>query len=636
MIQLDKVTLRRGPEPLFEAADATLHSGWKTGLTGRNGTGKSSLFALLAGELESDAGQVKLPADWRLASMAQEVPGLKRSAIDYVLDGNDALRDAEAQLDAAQARDDGHAIAAAHHRLEELDAWTQPARAATVLAGLGFSDGAQQQSVASFSGGWRMRLSLARVLLSGADLLLLDEPTNHLDLDAVLWLQEWLQKSPATLILISHDREFLDGVVDHVLHIEQHKLTLYNGNYSAFERQRREQLSQQEAMRRKQTEQAAHLQKFIDRFRAKATKARQAQSRLKALARLPDIAPAHVDSGFSISFPAPARLPNPMLNLDDVRCGYGDSTILSKVSLSIRPETRLGLLGPNGAGKSTLIRTLVGELPALGGELFRDDNLVIGYFHQQQVDALPMADHPFVLLQRLHPNWEETRLRSELGRYGFQGDDVFAPVKQFSGGEKARLAFCLLVQSKPALLLLDEPANHLDLDMREALTLALQEYEGAVVLVSHDRHLLETTVDELVLVADGTVRDWDGDLDDYARWLREQRAVEARAAAPEREQQGARTDQKARRQQAAKQREALRPLRKEVERQEAALASTEQALAAMEPRLADEALYQDPARKAELSQLLSEQGTLRQQQADTELALLAAMEALEQAEQELS
>lgn len=641
MIQFENLSLRRGPQPLFTKANVALHAGWRVGLTGRNGTGKSSLLALIAGALEADDGLCSVPADWRLAHMDQEVAALPQSALSYVLDGNTRLRKAEAALALAEREQDGHGIAEAHQQLELLDAWVQPARAATVLAGLGFSESAQHQPVASFSGGWRMRLSLARVLLSDADLLLLDEPTNHLDLDAVLWLQEWLQKSQATLLLISHDREFLDAVVNHILHIEQASISHYSGNYSAFERQRRERLAQQDVMRRKQEEQAAHLQAFVDRFRAKASKAKQAQSRLKALARLPDIAPAHVDSGFNLQFAAPEKLPNPMIDLDRVSCGYeaeGEpKRILEKVSLGIRPETRLGLLGPNGSGKSTLIRTLMGELKPLDGELFSDKDLQVGYFHQQQVDALPMDDHPYVLLQRIHPNWEESKLRTELGRFGFYGDDVFSPVKRFSGGEKSRLAFCLLIQDKPALLLLDEPANHLDLEMRESLTLALQAFEGAVVIVSHDRHLLETTVDELFLIAHGEVKPWLGDLDDYAKWLKEQRNTDVKDQESvtldgSAKNTGAKESNRNRRQEAAKLRERLRPLKKRVDTLEKEMDDVLCELGNIEQKLADQLLYQDGARKQELNDLLAMQGNMKNQQAELELALLEAMEALENAE----
>ncbi len=631
MIELDNLRLRRGPDILFEHASVRLHSGWKVGLGGRNGSGKSSLLALLQGKLEADAGSVSVPPHWRVAVMDQEVPALQQAALEYVLDGNLPLRAAQSALTRAEQDNDGHAIASAHAQLETLDAWSQPARAAQVLAGLGFSEARQQDAVASFSGGWRMRLNLARVLLADADLMLLDEPTNHLDLDAVLWLEDWLKRSPTSLVLISHDRDFLDAVVDHMLFIEQRGLQLYTGHYSNFERQRSERLAQQQQLRSKQLAQAAHLQAFVDRFRAKATKAKQAQSRLKALAKLEIIAQAHVDDGFSFSFHAPNKLPNPMLDLRKVSCGYGDTTILGDVDLSIRPETRLGLLGPNGAGKSTLIKTLAGLLAPQGGTLQQGPELIIGYFHQQQIDALPTDGVPFHLMQAAQPGWEELQVRKELGRFGFHGDDVFAPVHRFSGGEKSRLALALLVQQKPALLLLDEPANHLDLDMREALTLALQEFAGAVVLVSHDRHLLDTSVDELLLVANGTVTPWQDDLDSYARWLRERQSNKTVSANVE---NAHKPDARQKRQQAAQQRQQLRPLKQAVEKAEKVLDQLSAQLQTLESALADESLYQSQ-HADKLAAMVREQGQLRRQQEQAEQALLEAMETLEQAEQGL-
>tara|TARA_R100000789_G_scaffold17924_1_gene20890 strand:+ start:117 stop:2021 length:1905 start_codon:yes stop_codon:yes gene_type:complete len=633
MLSLEHINLRRGPDLLLEDASVVLHKGWRVGLVGRNGTGKSSLFKLIMGELESDGGNLNLPSDWRLAMMAQEVPALEQPAIDYVLDGHRALRRAEKTLADAEIAGDNHAIAHAHGELEALHAWQQPSRAATLLAGLGFSETQQQQPVASFSGGWRMRLNLAQVLMSDADLLLLDEPTNHLDLDAILWLQSYLIQQPGALLVISHDRAFLDATVNQILHIEHKQLKHYSGGYSDFERQRAEQLSLQQKMHEKQQAQVAHMQKFIARFKAKASKAKQAQSRVKALERLELIGPAHVDSGFSFDFHSPNKLPNPMENLDAVQCGYPGAPILDQVSLSLRPESRIGLLGPNGAGKSTLMRTLVGELSPLGGRFEKDGDLVIGYFHQQQVDRLAADDAPYQMMSRFYPKWSESQLRSELGRFGFHGDDVFAPVGRFSGGEKARLALAMIVQEKPALLLLDEPANHLDLDMREALTMALQSFEGAVVLVSHDRHLLETTVDEFYLVANGTVSRFDGDLDDYGRWLQQNR----RDGKPVKEDKpGDGLDAKARRQQAAQQRHQLRPLKKQVEKLDKQLSHCDQKLAEIETALGDEALYTDDSRKNEMNGLLGDQARLKKQHDELEEQLLEAMESLEQAESELT
>ena len=633
MLSLEHINLRRGPELLLEDASFVLHKGTRVGVVGRNGSGKSSLFKLIMGELESDGGTVQRPADWRFSMMVQEVPALAQPALDYVLDGNRALRHWEAALAKAQDSDDNTGIARAHAELDALRAWEQPARAATLLAGLGFSDSQQQQPVSAFSGGWRMRLNLAQVLISDADLMLLDEPTNHLDLDAILWLQQWLVQHPGALMLISHDRAFLDATVSEILHIEHGRLKRYAGDYSDFERQRAEQLSLQQKLHDKQQAQVAHMQKFIDRFRAKATKAKAAQSRIKALEKLERIAPAHVDSGFEFDFKTPLKLPNPMVLLENAACGYQDTTILSAVSMSLRPESRVGLLGPNGAGKSTLIRTLMGELPALSGHVQRDPDLKVGYFHQQQVDRLTADESPYQLLHRQHPNWSEQQLRNELGRFGFHGDNVFDPVGRFSGGEKARLGLALIVHQKPSLLLLDEPANHLDLDMREALTMALQSFDGAVVLVSHDRHLLETTVDEFQLVAEGGVRPFDGDLDDYARWLQQSRR-EAKAPAGDNKTAG-KDDAKQRRQDAARLREQLRPLKKEVEKLEKQLDRLGTELSEVETALGDETLYTDPARKSELSELLSRQGDLKSRHEEAEMALLEAMQALEDAEADL-
>lgn len=636
MLHLHNIALRRGTNLLLQDANVTLHPGWKVGLVGRNGCGKSSLMALLNGMVEPDKGDFQRPQHWRIGTMAQEVPALPEAAIDYVLDGHEPYRTQQTALAAAEAAEDGHAIAQAHSALEAMGAWSIPARAATILAGLGFSETAQQQPVASFSGGWRMRLNLARVLLADADLLLLDEPTNHLDLDAVLWLEDWLRSYPGTLVLISHDRDFLNSLCSHILHIEHQQLTLYKGDYDTFEKTRAERIAQQESEHRKQEAEAAHLQAFIDRFRAKASKARQAQSRIKALERLQAQAPLKETAGFSFTFHAPEKLPNPMVQLRQVDCGYGETKILQGVNLTLGPDSRIGLLGPNGAGKSTLIKTLVGELTPLAGERVYGNELVVGYFHQQQVDALPQEAHPLQLMQAAQPQWEEAQVRSELGRFGFHGDDVFATVGRFSGGEKARLALALLIQKKPALLLLDEPANHLDLDMREALIYALQQYTGAMVLVSHDRHLIDTTVDELWLVAEGEAKPYTGDLNDYARWLRErfrntQKAPNENTEASKEERQ----DPRLKRQQAAQRRAQLRPLKQAIEKLEKELAACEEALANVNETLNDESLYQ--AENSELLQTtLKRQGELNQQHENLEERLLMAMEEHEQAEQALS
>jgi len=521
MINYQDLSLRRNGRVLFANASGSIHPGWKIGLTGENGAGKSTFFAALQGTLGVDAGKLERPGVWTVAHMAQEVTALDRKAIDFVLDGDREWREINDALDTEQ---DDHKLADLYGRYDAIDGYTAPTRAAKLLAGLGFSEQQQQNNVRSFSGGWRMRLNLAQALMCRSDLLLLDEPTNHLDLDAILWLEDWLNRYTGTLVLISHDRDFLDATVDHILHIEQQKMTLYTGNYSTFERTRAERLAQQQQAFEKQQLEKAHLQKYIDRFRAQATKARQAQSRIKQLERMIDIAPAHVDSAFSFSFREPHKLCNPLVRLDEVVAGYGDKTILTKVRLNLSPESRIGLLGPNGAGKSTLIKTLVGELPMISGERVVGEHARIGYFAQHQVDHLDMDASPLLTLTRIAPRVQELELRAFLGSFGFQGDRVSTTVENFSGGEKARLALALIVWQRPNLLVLDEPTNHLDLEMRHALSMALQDFQGALVVVSHDRLLLSACCDEFLLVADGKVMDFEGSLADYATWLKKWRA----------------------------------------------------------------------------------------------------------------
>lgn len=629
MIELKQVRLRQGERILFDADDLRIADGWHLGITGRNGTGKSSLFRLLLGERELDQGELRISGEPRLACMAQEVPALAISALDYVIGGDDRLLAAKQQLSEAEASNDGVAIAHAHSLLDALDAWSAEARAANLMSGLGFSAPQQQQPVADFSGGWRMRLNLARTLMADADVLLLDEPTNHLDLDAILWLADTLKRYPGTLLLVSHDRHFLDNCVDHILHIEQQHLRHFKGNYSSFERQRAEQLAQQQSAFDKQQRQKEHLQAFIDRFRAKATKAKAAQSRIKALSRLQLSAPAHVDSGFSFRIEAPEQLPNPLLRLDDASCGY-QQPILENTSLRISADSRIGLLGANGAGKSTLIRSLAGQLPLLAGQRQPAPDIHVGYFHQQQVDQLDMQATPYVLLQRLHPGWGEPQLRGELGRFGFQGERVFETVNGFSGGEKTRLALMLLIQKQPALLLLDEPSNHLDIDMREALALALQDYRGGLVLISHDRALLETCVDDYLLVADGKVTPWRDDLDAYARFLRDT-AKQDTPAKPQKSAAKPPLDAREKRRQAAAERERLKPLKKKLRQHETELAQCSELLDRLNQQLADERLYED-ANKQELQQLLGQQAEAQQQQQRLEEEVLELMEELEQQE----
>ncbi len=525
MLRISNLTLARGNKRLLEGASLTVHPGHKVGLIGANGSGKSSLFALLRGELFADAGEVTRPPGWVIAHVAQETPVVELPAIEFVLDGDAELRSVQRQLreaEAAPAGDPLHSgehLAELHHRFEAIDGYSARARAATLLSGLGFSATRQSESVANFSGGWRMRLNLAQALMCRSDLLLLDEPTNHLDLDAVLWLEDWLKRYPGTLLLITHDRDFLDAVVTEIAHLDNNKLRLYTGNYAQFERERALALALQQSAHIKQQKQVAHLRSYIDRFRAKATKAKQAQSRIKALERMELIAAAHVDSPFSFEFPATTIHARQLLKLDHATLGYDGKAILADVDWAILAGARIGLLGPNGAGKSTLLRAIAGDLVPSEGSRLPAQGLSIGYFAQHQVEQLRLDENALWHLRQLEPQTREQQLRDFLGGFDFRGDRVVAPVREFSGGEKARLTLALLTRQRPNLLLLDEPTNHLDIDMREALTEALQDYTGALIVVAHDRHLLRATADELWLVADGKVAPFDGDLDDYRQWV---------------------------------------------------------------------------------------------------------------------
>ncbi len=532
MLRLTGLALRRGPRLLYEAVELRVQRGHKVGITGANGCGKSSLFALFRGELTADAGTLDLPSDWIVASVAQETPLEARVALEYVIDGDAELRRIEAELAAAEARGDAAGIGACHERMQQIDGYQAEARAARLLDGLGFDAAEIRRPLQQFSGGWIMRLKLARALMCRSDLLLLDEPTNHLDLDAVIWLEQWLTRYDGALLLISHDRDFLDAVCDRIAHIERSRLTLYRGNYSAFERQRAERLAQQQATYRKQQQSIAHLRRYIDRFRAKATKARQAQSRIKALDRLALIAPAHVDSPFAFEFFAPRSLPASLLKLERVATGYDGVDVLHDVDFALIPGDRIGLLGQNGAGKSTFVKLLAGELAPRAGEMTRSGDLVVGYFAQHQVEQLDLDASALTTLERREPGLGEREIRSYLGGFGFGGERVLAPIESFSGGEKARLVLALIVRQRPNLLLLDEPTNHLDIEMRLALNQALQAYDGSVILVSHDRHLLRCVCDDLWLVDGGRVARFAQDLDVYPAWLA-QRKQQAFAAQPE-------------------------------------------------------------------------------------------------------
>ncbi len=533
MIRFQNVSLMRGTKPLLEDADLTLNPGDKIGLIGANGAGKSSLFAMLRGELHADQGAIDFPAKWRMAYVAQETPALDRPALDYAIDGDANLRRLQAELDELEAHPDaddhGMRLGELHSLLADADAYTVQSRGEQLLLGLGFSLEQMNQPVASFSGGWRMRLNLAQALMCPSDLLLLDEPTNHLDLDAIIWLEDWLKRYPGTLVIISHDRDFLDEIVNVIVHIDERKLKRYSGNYSAFERQRAAQLVLAAAAFEKQQRTRAHLQSFVDRFKAKATKARQAQSRMKALAKMEELAPLRAAAEFSFEFREPLSAPNPLLVLDNVDAGYplldehgdkvGGKPIVKRVNFSLQIGQRIGLLGVNGAGKSTLIKTIAGELKPLEGKATLGKGLSIGYFAQHQVEMLRHDESPLWHLVKIAPNVREQELRNFLGSFNFPGDMVTSKIAPFSGGEKARLALALIVWQRPNLLLLDEPTNHLDLETREALTMALAQFEGTVVLVSHDRHLLRATTDEFIIVADGKLQPFDGDLDDYKEWL---------------------------------------------------------------------------------------------------------------------
>jgi ATP-binding cassette subfamily F protein 3 len=632
MIRLQSLTLQRGPQRLLEDAELTLHAGQKAGLIGANGAGKSSLFALLRGELTPDNGDCLLPADWRIAHMRQEVDTLDRLAVDYVLDGDLRLRQVQHDLAAAEASQDGAAQARLHSELDSADGYTADARARKLLAGLGFTNEQMERQVSDFSGGWRMRLNLAQALMCPSDLLLLDEPTNHLDLDAILWLEDWLKSYQGTLLLISHDRDFLDAVVDHVAHVEQKKITLYRGGYSAFERARAERLAQQQQAYDKQQAQRAHMEKFITRFKAQATKAKQAQSRIKALERMEELSAAHVDSPFDFTFRESTKISSPLMDLSDARLGYGDKAILQKVKLQLTPGARIGLLGPNGAGKSTLIKNLAGELEPLSGRMVRGENTVVGYFAQHQLDSLDAKASPLLHLQRIAPTEREQALRDFLGGFDFRGARLDEPVLNFSGGEKARLALALIAWDKPNLLLLDEPTNHLDLEMRLALTMALQEFSGAVLVVSHDRHLLKSTTDNFLLVADGLVQEFDGDLDDYARWLVDYRLRNAPASnTPVNVDK---TDKKAQRQQAAALRQQLAPHKREADKLEKELGTLHEKLAKIEVALGDSGIY-EAANKDKLRDLLADQAKLKSREAELEESWMEALELLESMQAEL-
>ena len=628
MLQLENLSLRRGGRLLLHQVNLRIHPGQRVGVTGANGSGKSSLFALIRGELSADAGELTLPPTWVIAHVAQETPAVERSALEYVLDGDRELREIETALGEAERAEDGHRQAELHGRLEAAGGYSARARASRLLSGLGFADTELTHPVAHFSGGWRMRLNLAQALMCRSDLLLLDEPTNHLDLDAVLWLEEWLCAYPGTLLLISHDRDFLDRVVTHVAHLEHEGLELYAGGYSDFELRRAERLAQQQAAHERQQREVQRVQAFVQRFRAKATKARQAQSRRRAASRRGQRAPAHVESPVQVASPPPGKVPSPLLKLEAAEAGHGRHTVLGGVAMTFHPGDRIGLLGPNGAGKSTLVRLIAGELsPSAGARELAADTR-IGYFAQHQLEQLRGQDSPLVHLQRLDSDAPEQGLRDFLGSFGFHGEAALGPVAPLSGGEKARLVLALLVYQRPNLLLLDEPTNHLDLDMRHALAMALQEFAGALVVVSHDRHLLRTVTDDLWLVADGTARRFDGDLEEYRQWLVARRASPVE---PNGEAAGNGEDRRQRRRDAAALRQRLKPMRDEAHRLEARLQRLGREKRRVEEALAEPRLYEGEE-KERLKELLREQGRLEREVGEAEASWMEAQERLEAAE----
>jgi ATP-binding cassette subfamily F protein 3 len=627
MLTFSHLSLRRGSKQLLENASFQVNPGQCVGLTGANGTGKSSLFAMIRGELQADEGDFTMPSGWVIAHVKQETPSSNQTALNYALEGDVEYTRIQRDLQDAE----GERLAELHANLEAIDGYTAESRSASLLQGLGFKNSELQRPVSDFSGGWRMRLNLAQALMSRSDLLLLDEPTNHLDLDAVIWLQDWLQQYEGTMLLISHDREFLDATVKHIAHIEHGSIKLYSGNYSSFENQRVEQLAQQQAAYEKQQREMAHMQSYIDRFRAKATKAKQAQSRLKMLQRMDVISAAHVDSPFHFRFEEPEKLPEHLFQARHVNLGYGTVNILSNIDFHLQAGSRIGLIGPNGAGKSTLIKFLAGELAEQSGDVVRSQHLKISYFAQHQLDQLHPEDSALEHMQRLDSKAGEQSLRNYLGGFGFSNERIEEPVKPFSGGEKARLVLAILVYQRPNVLLLDEPTNHLDLEMRHALSVALQGFNGALVVVSHDRHLLKTVTDDLILVNAGKADPFMGDLDDYANWLKQEKQSQTKTEkSASHDVVSTGLSKKEKRQQDAEKRKRLQPLKKAVDKLEAQMETLEKRRNDIEERLGDTALYSDE-KKTELQALLQEKGQLDNEWETLEMEWLEASEAYEEA-----
>ncbi len=627
MIILRNIDFRRGSKLLLQGANATIQPGQRLALIGANGCGKSSLFSLLLGKISADTGDIEGMNTLRLSHMAQEIHATSLPAGEYVWRGDALLarlRDEVATLEAAGEFDKAARI---HSQLEEIGGYSAERRAQRLLQGLGFAEDSADKPVRAFSGGWRIRLNLARALMTPSDILLLDEPTNHLDLDATLWLQQWLQHYGGTLLMISHDRDFIDATCQRILHIEQKQLFSYKGNYSDFERLRAERLANQQANYDKQQQRIAEIDDFVRRFRYKATKAKQAQSRLKELERMQSMAPAHIDSPFDFSFPAPMRSSDPLLRLDEAILGYGGTAVLSDVDLQLRPGSRYGLLGRNGAGKSTLLKSLIGEVPLMGGTRIIGEHVSVGYFDQQQLEALDMQASPFLHLQRLSPDAREQDILNFLGGFNFRSDAATAAVAPFSGGEKARLALAMVVWQKPNLLVLDEPTNHLDLEMRHAMEVALQAYEGALILVSHDRHMLRNTAEELLLVHDGQIEEYTEDLEGYERWiLSSYRQTEKRDGAT------ADTSRKEKRQQAASLREKLKPLQKQLNKTETDMSKVSLAIDDVRTQLENTDLYTEDHRQT-LSNLLKREGELKVRAQELDEIWLQQQQALEELSQ---
>jgi len=649
MLTISDLSLQRGGVWLLESVNLTIQPGQRVAIVGANGAGKSSLFQLFLGQLAPEQGNASLPGGCRIAHMAQEVKASQRSARDFVLDGDLDLRRLEAELASAESRGDDKEISRIHGDLDVHEAWSAPRRAESLIRGLGFSDADADRPVSAFSGGWRIRLNLAQALMRPSDLLLLDEPTNHLDLDACLWLENWLRRYEGTLLFISHDRDFMDRVATHLVHFDQRKLDLYTGNYSSFEGQRSERLAQQQAGFERQQARIAEIQGFIDRFKAKATKAKQAQSRVKALERMEKIAPAHVDSPFSFEFPVADKVSSPLLSIRNGAAGYDNALILQGINLTLLPGSRIGLLGPNGAGKSTLMDALREQDSLLAGQRTSGEHLAIGYFAQHQLESLDLGASPFLHLQRLSPKASEQSIRNFLGGFNFHGDEALSAIRSFSGGEKARVALAVIAWQKPNLLLLDEPTNHLDLEMRQALTMALQNFDGAIVVVSHDRHLLRNTVDDFWLVNEGRVTEYKGDLEDYERWLADRRKDDTEA--PRREEKAAPAaggnagpdgaigesadDRKARKRAEAALRQKLSPYRKQQAALEKEMDQLQARLVTLEETLSDPELYAEQGRE-KLKTSLTEQGNAKGRLADVEAQWLEISEEVESLESELS